>query len=203
MSRQFLFGYGSLINQESRSITGITKNPVVVTVRGFERSWCVQSPSMRLTGLGIFPNADARCNGVLVELDPDQLAAFDERELGGSDENYARVQVPHRAVEGPSLPGSAIVWAYIVRKPSLPTSPFPIAQSYLDVILMGCLDFGEPFAAEFVGTTSGWDSPWVDDRSSPRYVRHLAAGVALSRVDDVLKQAIPATWLHRVVDAGT
>lgn len=202
MSRQFLFGYGSLINQESRSITGITKNPVVITVQGFERSWCVQSPSMRLTGLGIFPNADTHCNGVLVELDPDQLAAFDERELGGSDENYARVQVLRQAIEGPSLPEAAIVWAYIVRKPSLPTPPFPIAQSYLDVILMGCLEFGESFADEFVRTTSGWDSPWVDDRSSPRYVRHLAAGVALSRVDDVLKQVIPARLAHRITDAG-
>lgn len=197
MNPQFLFGYGSLINQASRALTGITKNPLAVKVSGFERSWCVQAPAMRLTGLGVIPNPLAWCNGVLVELDQDQIMAFDERELGGSNAGYARVEIPRKAITGLHAPETGRIWTYVVKKILSPTKAYPITQSYLDVILSGCLDFGEPFALDFIQTTAGWEHPWMDDRQAPRYVRHLRDDKLNIKVDDLLKQTLGLSFAQR------
>jgi hypothetical protein len=64
-------------------------------------------------------------------------------------------------------------WLYTATEPGFPSEDCPIAQSYVDVVLTGCLEFGESFAAEFVRTTTHWAYPWIDDRSAPRYVRSM------------------------------
>jgi cation transport regulator ChaC len=92
------------------------------------------------------------------------------------------------------------VWVYIPRT-SLPANQnFPIVQSYVDIILRGCLDYGTNFATYFLNTTDGWWNHeiisniddgqdlshncrddnirrelnhfnWVEDRDNPFYVR--------------------------------
>ncbi len=47
----------------------------------------------------------------------------------------------------------------------------PIAMSYVDVVITGCLEYGEDFAKRFSETTSRWDRQIVDDRSRPMYPR--------------------------------
>ena len=77
------------------------------------------------------------------------------------------------------------VWVYIQRDSIPADHRYPIAQSYVDIILRGCLTISPHFAAKFVETTHGWWSSdidgnedlddirhiWVEDRNNPFYVR--------------------------------
>ena len=48
------------------------------------------------------------------------------------------------------------VWVYVQKNPK-PTSPIcPIIQSYVDIIVRGCLSISKEFAIEFIQTTYGW-----------------------------------------------
>ncbi len=50
------------------------------------------------------------------------------------------------------------VWVFLPRM-SLPANRnYPIVQSYVDVILRGCLDYGDDFLSQFLNTTQGWSS---------------------------------------------
>ena len=199
MSIEYLFGYGSLINHESRKQTGVTHNPVPIHVVGFERSWCVPAPAMNLTGLGLYQKQGAACNGVLVEVSPDQIAEFDERELGGSDANYDRIEIDQENIIGIPRSVRSAVWAYTVRNPVPPTTAFPIAQSYLDIILSGCLQFGEQFAIDFTKSTTGWNQPWINDRTRPRYIRHMdISSDILSQIDGLLTRILPEMVKTRI-----
>lgn len=84
------------------------------------------------------------------------------------------------------------VWVYI-QSCDLPANPrYPITQSYLDIIMRGCLSISYDFARRFLETTDGWwhdgkashqaggertrDSivdhhTWINDRHNPMYVR--------------------------------
>lgn len=67
------------------------------------------------------------------------------------------------------------VWIYIQKDP-IPADPsHPIPQSYVDIIMRGCLTISEDFARSFIETTAGWNDEhedhWVDDRDVPIYKR--------------------------------
>ena len=81
------------------------------------------------------------------------------------------------------------VWVYVQRESIPANHQFPIAQSYVDIILRGCLTISPEFASKFLETTHGWWSDsddiipddgasldqsshnWVEDRNNPFYVR--------------------------------
>ena len=80
------------------------------------------------------------------------------------------------------------VWVYIQNDEKSPNPSFPITQSYVDIIMRGCLCISREFARKFLETTHGWwndgdgefgtnsnthqqHHTWVDDRQSPMYVR--------------------------------
>jgi len=195
--RNFLFGYGSLINQSSRLATGQTGNSFPVTVKGLKRFWCVPALNMRFTGLGVIKNPDSKCNGVIVEVDENELPAFDQREIVGSNYNYDRVLIPGNQISGTSnLDTNIKVWAYVVKSPQVPDYNYPIAQSYVDVILTGCLEITQKFAVEFISTTTGWEYPWINDRDAPRYIRGLN-GINFGLIDQILTKNIPNEFISR------
>lgn len=171
--KHYLFGYGSLINKNSRLATGKTGITIPATIQGFQRAWNVISPEMKISGVGVVLQNDSVCNGVLIEIDENEIPLFDKRELEGSNYNYERLAIPHNQLVHGEIPSNSSMWIYVVKKPLVPTLEFPIAQSYLDVILTGCLDYGEIFASDFIKFTSGWEYPWVNDRKCPRYARAL------------------------------
>ena len=168
---QYVFGYGSLISREARNQTSESQTVVSARVRGFQRYWSA-FPLYGWSPLAVKESAGASCNGVLIALTPQQLEMFDEREGG-----YARQIVQHSEIElleDLDL-GSSLVWIYTPLHPLLPGEDSPILQSYVDVTLTGCLEYGPAFAREFVKTTEQWDSPWLDDRARPTYsCRHCA-----------------------------
>jgi cation transport regulator ChaC len=194
-----LFGYGSLISRESRHRTATTGDSMPVRIRGLQRAWNIIAPEMKMAGVGVTLDESASCNGVLMEIDESELAAFDRRELESTNYSYQRLQIPTGKITGltAEISDLAQVWAYIVKKTSTPTSEFPIVQSYVDVILTGCLEIGEEFAIEFIRSTAGWERPWIDDRANPRYVRHLQKNQFQRQIDGLLAEHASSGFVGR------
>lgn len=187
--RHYIFGYGSLINSISRSVTGETGKAWPVKVLGFERHWSVISPHAGMSSVAVVEAEDKACNGVLVEVPEHELPSFDERETG-----YQRSMVqPHQLqpYHDHELP-EGTVWIYHTHEVVKPTPHCPIAMSYADVILAGCLEYGEAFTNDFVALTQGWDDPVLNDRQEPRYPR-VQSDLATAPLDKWLFEATNLT----------
>ncbi|MEN0111073.1 MAG: gamma-glutamylcyclotransferase family protein [Planctomycetota bacterium] len=173
----YVFGYGSLIQDRSRGFTldvvGLA-HPVRVT--GLRRAWNVHGPGpgFSTTFLGVTREESAACNGVLAPVYPNEWRDLDARER-----NYRRVEIDPAAIgwltpTRPPVGDGVRVWAYEAESPAEPNDRLPIIQSYIDICLDGCLAIderlgtGEAFAREFVATTDGWSRHWVNDRQFPR-----------------------------------
>ncbi|WP_404419502.1 gamma-glutamylcyclotransferase family protein [Marinospirillum sp.] len=162
----WIFGYGSLICADSRSRTGVTGEALSVEVEGLERSWNVALDTADLSVVGIRQRKGYCTGGMLFPVEEDQLPLFDARE-----KEYQRVELASRelrCLDNQALPEGHF-WVYL---PPEQTSPHPIALSYLDVILHGCLQEGEAFARHFLEFTSDWKT-CLDDRQQPLYPRAL------------------------------
>lgn len=185
-----IFGYGSLISPDSRSRTAGSGVSVPITVDGFERRFSILNEAAGMASGAVFLNAESACNGILFGVDDDQLAAFDERELPWG---YARTAV---SVEEATF-AQADNWVYLLETYRAPTRIAPIVQSYVDVIIDGCLQVSEAFATLFVEQTHNWDCHWYNDRHAPRYVRPLAASPErLKQIDQVLAGVLGASRLE-------
>lgn len=190
---QYIFGYGSLIETSSRAATGETGQIHPVRVTNLQRAWHVVSPN-GYTLVGVIPRRGASCNGVLTQVAPHLLPHFDRRER-----RYHRVIIPQQAVV--SLSGEPLscttIWAYITSRPGEPSTAYPLVQSYIDVILTGCLAIGVDFAAEFIETTHGWETAWLNDRRHPRYARALAHNPQAAAIDRQLRTLVPHAIARR------
>ncbi|WP_432173028.1 gamma-glutamylcyclotransferase family protein [Streptomyces sp. Tue6028] len=172
----FIFGYGSLIQRASRTSTwakAVEAAPVVV--RGISRGWYdrVDTVSWSPTYLGAVSKKDARCNGVIFPVTPEELRDYARRESG-----YRPTRVASRDItmlDGSTRPPVGTVWYFANVTRRYPSERYPIVQSYVDVCLDGCLEnedrFPEArkaqFAKEFIRTTSDWRAPWYNDRIYP------------------------------------
>lgn len=223
-TRHFIFGYGSLICEQSRKITAptLTKPAYPVTVHHLRRTWtarCKYNNKEReeeidhlihgQTAMGIEQKDGSQTTGVLIEVDEDELTYFDKREKGytrfeidamhifdihGDKEDHEHdvLREGHRRRRLSNTKDSdeddlksddiqeisSKVWVYIPNKGIYADDKYPIMQSYLDIIIRGCLNISEDFAIKYLETTHGFDvhdeSPqyvWIDDRHDPHYVR--------------------------------
>lgn len=198
----FIFGYGSLINTQSRDATS-GRPGVAIPARlgpgsGFLRCWCDRSPS-GFTALGLRrPGPGERAttvNGVLYPADVHDMTAFDAREAG-----YARVEIAREHIQPVSwqrLPDMGRIFVYVPRvtgrEPGIdlpaPDGRFPLLQSYIDVVVEGGFEYGPDFAREIIATTADWSPFWLNDRTLPR--RPWVAQRNWSAVDDLLARAAP------------
>ncbi|MFY0663035.1 MAG: gamma-glutamylcyclotransferase [Natronospirillum sp.] len=184
--KHWIFGYGSLICADSRARTGVTGEALPVVLQGFERSWSVPIASADLSVVGIQRQADQRTGGVIFPLSDSELKHFDAREV-----EYERVPLARDHLqllrEQPMPDGD--FWVYL---PQPSTSEHPIAQSYLDVILHGCIQESMDFARHFLQHTSGWKLR-LNDREAPLYPRPLnpKQQVVLPLIDHLLEEAGP------------
>ncbi|MBU2863025.1 gamma-glutamylcyclotransferase family protein [Reinekea marina] len=191
----YIFGYGSLICQDSRSRTGTSSKAYAIEVKGISRNWSVHTPDWPATAVSVTQKQSSHCTGVYFEVDEANLKQFDRREQG-----YNRVQIPWESV-APSctqpLPESGNLWVYVGKNNNVtPLPERPIMQSYLDVILNGCLDFSEHFAARFLQLTGHWQH-LIDDRSNPQYVRPLNSTHRLELIDKLIAENQPELWTER------
>lgn len=178
----FIFGYGSLINDKSRMQSNIELgNPIPVRISkkfGYRRCWNFQSPTAKLTALGIektTPKNGATINGIICSVKKQQVNSLDEREQG-----YTRIKIPKNMVETVnwiSLPKSNInIWIYIPNgkngKPGIDlykaNKYYPMLQTYIDVCLNGLLKYGKDFTMEFLETTFEWSKYWLNEREISR-----------------------------------
>lgn len=192
----YIFGYGSLICADSRSRTGIAGKALPIEVTGISRRWSMHTPEWPATAVSAHSEESAVSNGVYFKVDETNLQRFDEREQG-----YDRVQVPWvsvRAMSGDTLPEKGVLWAYVGKSNSTPSRDRPIMQSYVDVILNGCLDYNEAFATRFAQTTLHWDH-LVDDRHNPQYPRALKSQERIPAIDAVLRKNLPTLLNRRIL----
>ncbi|WP_104401510.1 gamma-glutamylcyclotransferase family protein [Vibrio penaeicida] len=181
----YIFGYGSLINPESRKLTGQTGNAYPAIVCGFNRHWSKMDGSYQISPL-VVTRGEGRLNGVLIEIDHAELVEFDKREAG-----YHRVKVPvSEFVSEHALDSNGEIWMYVKDDTTPPCSHTPIMQSYVDTVLAGCLSISTQFAEHFIQSTLGWHHPLENDRHQPKYGR--IAGVEshhLSLIDNLVDSA--------------
>ncbi|MCH8533074.1 MAG: gamma-glutamylcyclotransferase [Saccharospirillum sp.] len=183
-----LFGYGSLICNDSRSRTGLSGAALAVEVAGIARHWAVPVPDYQATAVGALEDPQSQCCGVIFQVDDANLARFDEREQG-----YNRIPLPWhqvRSLDANPLPTEYPLWAYVGKGVEPPSPNQPIMQTYVDVILHGCLQFNEDFARRFLQTTQSWQH-LLDDRHNPGYPRALNNPALAPAVDELLWQEVP------------
>lgn len=115
-------------------------------------------------------NTGNTINGVLYPV-YENIEAFDEREEG-----YFRLRLRRDQIEALSwqnLPAGNDVEIYIYclnpeNQSQRATFQLPILQTYVDVVMNGCLEYGTKFAIEFIKSTEGWNKWWLNDRTTPR-----------------------------------
>lgn len=217
---QQMFGFGSLINAKSR----LSSDPnalCAIPVRihedvGFERCWNFQHPLAHLTALGLrrvrAGQKGRSINGVCTPIvasagkkDAQLPQEVLDREVG-----YTPVPIESKHVTALSwlrLPKDSFVWIFVPNgvgedaRPgeglSMASRSHPILQSYVDVCVLGCLDYGRAFAVEFIRTTIGWDRPWLNDRKVPR--RPWLHTPRYKEVDTLLQETIPELLKNRML----
>ncbi len=196
--KNFIFGYGSLINGNNRKLTGHTGYALPIRVQGVRRSWGLAVVESGMMAVCLTLDQASYCNGMLVEVDLPELIKFDERELIHGYER-GRLQNDLIASIGVDEVPTGAFWVYRkkINISSAVMTQYPIFQSYVDVILSGCLDVGLDFAREFILTTTGWETVWVNDRSSPRYPRAMKIVSRQNEIDTLLMEMIPKAFESR------
>ena len=132
------------------------------------------------------------------------------------------MKLAQKSIDPPKKP---MFWVYVQHDPIPPNNDFPIIQSYVDIILRGCLTYGENFAISFLNTTHGWpnnysqntesmiekdpdngditednkEASWVDDRHDPQYVRAdpIYSNEEGENLDNMLREYHPLAFSAR------
>jgi hypothetical protein len=194
---QYIIGYGSLMEDESRKRTSAHAGPAYpVEITGYRRGWFARGEPVGFstTYLGVVQHRESHLNAVVYEVDPAELLATDKREL-----SYCRAPVALSDItplESQFRPApNAQTWIYVNRPESVasPTSHYPIVQSYVDIFLSGCLEqeqrFGlVEFAKQCLSTTVDWSEHWVNDRIYPR--RPFIFQPRARQIDNLLSQEL-------------
>lgn len=178
------------MNVKSRENNGIHVKTYPVKIKDFQRGWFLPIPKDETTALSLIRKNSCLTNGLLLEVSNIDIELMDKRE---KEHGYERVRIEFQDIEfiNPNLEieDESVIWTYITHTPRFPTENNPITQSYVDVIVQGCIEQGEDFASEFVNTTEGWDKPWINDREKPRYRRFLD-DIDYRGIDKILNRVI-------------
>jgi gamma-glutamylcyclotransferase (GGCT)/AIG2-like uncharacterized protein YtfP len=211
-TQQFIFGYGSLVESQSRARTSPSAlYAFPVNVVGIQRGWFDQvgGVSLSTTYLGAIPDPNSSCNGVIFKVSQQQLEAFDQRETG-----YKRERIDQNNItmfDGSKSAPEGDIWFYANTEKRFASPEFPIVQSYVDICLNGCLEIEAtyPLAKEaeyaetFLKTSTNWSKYWVNDRIYPR--RAFIYQPNASKIDQLIIKALgeemfsnieiePASW---------
>lgn len=184
---QYIIGYGSLIDEQSKRKTDKTaQENRPITLKGYQRSWSIHGTHS--TFLSVTEKAKASFNGVIYKLKhPHHIRKYDQREKG-----YCRKEIFLHQINtfGINLPQKIQCWIYISNhaKNESPSATFPIMQSYVDTFLRGCIQIEEKyqikdFAKRCILTTTQWSNAWINDRTlTPKTTSES------SKIDALLKK---------------
>ena len=193
MSETFhYFGYGSLINDQTRPPTLKAQNAVL---HGWRREWRVTGElslswgaKHNICALSIRPDHNCSIAGVLVEEPVENLASLDQREV-----RYQRLNVE---VETQSA-GNQSSYVYQARKEHSEWGSMtsPICLSYIDCVLQGVIHrFGQAALDAFFETTDGWHVPILTDRRQPIYPRAIKLSAHETELIDAHLKAYDVCW---------
>ena len=173
-SKNYIIGYGSLMDKESRIRTN--KSAFVVKpilIKGFERTWGLHGGMYKITFLTIIKKENSIVNAVYYPVSIKDLKKTDRRERV-----YCRVKVEGKDL---SFYGKNIktknknFWVYAAnpKKIKKPSNSYPIVQSYVDLFIGGCFQIKEKykideFPKQCIETTTEWSKHWVNDRVHAR-----------------------------------
>lgn len=183
------FGYGSLVNRQTRPSD---EHFEPTSVAGWQRSWShrvkhtdaaslalvgepSQQPPLGFSVLTVVPLQGAQIDGVLVSIDAADLPKLDQREQG-----YSRHIVQ-------SVKSTEPVAMYVSKtaQPTTLPSDYPLLQSYVDCVLAGFLAvFGWAGVDRFFATTEGWSTPMLADRATPLYPRAITLPADVAAIFD-------------------
>ncbi|NCU69677.1 MAG: gamma-glutamylcyclotransferase [Candidatus Fonsibacter ubiquis] len=161
-SKNYIIGYGSLMERESRMITNPQAHRVEpVLVRGFQRVWGQNGGNYKTTFLTLIEKKDAKLNAIFYSVNIENLLKTDQRER-----SYCRIKVDEKNLDfyGRKVNSKdANFWIYAATPDRLkkPSATHPIVQSYVDIFINGCLQTEEEFklqgfAKDCVQLTSDW-----------------------------------------------
>ncbi len=182
----YIIGYGSLINFESQNITGVSHWSKPIRLKNHSRSWTVAYDDLQFCAVGIYKNPGRCINAVLFSVE--SIEVFDQREHGyyRSEVEQNDIQMWHSHDEIP-IDGSIWVYYPLDEKKNFASQNHFIWQSYLDVIMMGCLSISEEYAIEFIKSTQQYNKNFVkNDRLDSKYIRALKQYDAMA-IDQILK----------------
>lgn len=202
--KNYIFGYGSLIERESRLRTVPNAQIALPAVaQNFQRGWFARMPktlaSISPTYLGCYPKVGSSTNGVIYEVTDAELIATDKREKG-----YERVKVDQVNEYYKITQPEDTIWIYInlfkfnAPPPEVfPSKQFPIVQSYVDICINGCIEIEnsfpkacrDNFIENFIQQTSEWNSFWANDRIYPR--RPFMYRKNAFAIDKILNENLP------------
>lgn len=163
MTKDFFFGYGSLVNRATHGYP--EAHPATVT--GWRRVW--RHTALRPAAyLSAEPADGVVIDGLVAAVPGADWAALDAREAA-----YERLLLPPASIRHPV--GREIdvrIYSVPASSAAAPEVRHPVVLSYIDVVVQGFLqEFGEAGVARFFATTAGWECPVLDDRAAPRYPR--------------------------------
>ena len=199
---QYIIGYGSLMQNESRQRTTPNANiSYPVQVNGYQRGWFTKGSGVGFstTFLGVVQSKESALNAAIYLIDVTEITTMDKREfaycrLAVEPKNYSLLKQ-----DIPLSPGQA--WIYVNKPETIATANkrYPIVQSYVDIFLSGCLELEQrfelkDFAKQCLVTTSNWSTQWMNDRIYPRrpFIYQPKAG----QIDQLLHEHLPQYFQH-------
>jgi hypothetical protein len=206
---QYIVGYGSLMQEESRKRTSAQAgSPHPVEVKGYRRGWFARAETVGFgtTYLGVLPDRESNINAVIYQVEPPELIATDKREM-----SYCRTGVaisdikPLEAEFFPASDGQTWIYVSLLQNVATPNSHYPIVQSYVDIFVSGCLEqeqrFGlAAFSQQCLSTTTDWSEHWINDRIYPR--RPFAFQPKASLIDTLLSKQLPQYFSPIRIESG-
>ncbi len=194
---QYIVGYGSLMQDESRKRTAPNAGTAYpVAVKGFRRGWLAKGGTLGFdtTYLGVVPDAASQINAVFYQVDGAELAATDQREAVYCRLGIEAAQVTVLKADLPAPKGQ--IWIYTNKADSIATATpaYPLVQSYVDIFVSGCLEQEQRyqvagFAQQCLKTTTDWSGHWVNDRLYPR--RPFIYQPKARAIDKLLAEQLP------------
>ncbi|MEP3280018.1 MAG: gamma-glutamylcyclotransferase family protein [Stappiaceae bacterium] len=190
------FGYGSLVNGQTRPATSSASAGIL---RGWKRQWRIagQTPRGKICTLTAVPDATSSIRGVLVEEELKELADLDKREWRYNRHDFQTSDFsPDGADFNAARHQSAYIYSAKEDQYRWGDEDHPILQSYVDCVLKGFHDlWGELGVRHFVEETEGWHVPMLSDRHNPVYPRAAKLTAQESDFFDTALREIGARWL--------
>lgn len=199
---QYIIGYGSLMQDESRQRTIPNANiSYPVQVNGYQRGWFTKGSGVGFstTFLGVVQRTESTLNAAIYTIDATEINTMDKREfsycrLAVEPENYSLLK------QDIALPLGQ-TWIYVNKPDTIATanSRYPIVQSYVDIFLSGCMELEQrfelkDFTKQCLVTTNNWSTQWVNDRIYPR--RPFIYQPKARKIDQLLNEHLPQYFQH-------